>query len=97
MINFAISNSTTAAFIVIVLVVYNIYPHNPFNNSLLIALCCWIVAFGPLYWIMRVLNIIIPDREEDLQKFVAVVFLISKFGLLLAGLVLMVKGCSYIA
>ena len=95
MINFVISNSTTVALLVIVLVIYNIYPHNPFNNSLLIALCCWIVAFGPLYWITRLLSDVITDK--DLEKFVFGTFVVVKLILLIVGLLYLVRGCSQIS
>lgn len=95
MINFVIRSTTTLGMIVIALVVYNIYPHNTFNNHLIIALCCWLTAFGPIYWIAYKLDDMLTD--DDWRKFFFYTFSITQLGLLIAGLVNLAQGCFNIS
>lgn len=95
MINLIIRNTTSLSMLIFAIVVYNIYPHNPFNNSLIIALFCWFTALGPLRWMELHFEDVIESKDAwEIKKWL---FFFLQFGLLVAGVVNFVKGCSHIS
>jgi hypothetical protein len=95
MIQLVIRSTTTLGMVALGVIFYNIYPHNSFNNHVVIALFCWAVAFGPIHWLNRAC--LEMTNEESVIRFVGTAFFLLSLGFLIAGLWNFLIGCSVVS